>query len=171
MRIFYKLISNIANSLMNVVVPSSLSQQMNQIDSPFGKPNNEEFEEDLEKASNEGIVLLKNKDKTLPLIKDSKIAIFGRTYIDYFYVGNGSGGNVIPPFKLSPYQVFKDQDYLKVDQNIENYYLYQPIDSLHYCFYIRDLMNILTYLKNYDKDKFSDFLEKIKVYKFINQYL
>ena len=125
MRFFYKLISNIANSLMNVVVPSSLSQQMNQIDSPFLKPNDLEFEKDLEKASNEGIVLLKNKDGTLPLIKDSKIAIFGRTYIDYFYVGNGSGGNVIPPFKLSPYQVFKNQDYLKVDQNIENYYLYQ----------------------------------------------
>lgn len=51
----------------------------------------------------------------------------------------------------------------------KNYYLYQPIDSLHYCFYIKDLMNTLTYLKNYDKDKFSDFLEKSKVYKFINQ--
>lgn len=68
----------------------------------------------------------------------------------------------------------KDYKYFDVFLMIfegKNYYLYQPIDSLHYCFYIRDLMNILTYLKNYDKDKFSDFLEKIKVYKFINQYL
>ena len=125
MRIFYKLISKIANSMMNIVVPSSLSQQMNQIDSPFLKPNDLEFEKDLETGSNEGIVLLKNKDGTLPLIKDSKIAIFGRTYIDYFYVGNGSGGNVIPPFKLSPYEVFNNQDYLKIDQTVQNCYLYQ----------------------------------------------
>ena len=47
----------------------------------------------------EGIVLLKNENKTLPVCKDETVAVFGRTAVDYFTVGYGSGGDVIPPYK------------------------------------------------------------------------
>ena len=47
----------------------------------------------------EGIVLLKNENKTLPVCEDETVAVFGRTAVDYFTVGYGSGGDVIPPYK------------------------------------------------------------------------
>ena len=49
--------------------------------------------------ASEGIVLLKNENKTLPVCKDETVAVFGRTAVDYFTVGYGSGGDVIPPYK------------------------------------------------------------------------
>ncbi|MBQ6846075.1 MAG: glycoside hydrolase family 3 C-terminal domain-containing protein [Oscillospiraceae bacterium] len=42
-------------------------------------------------AAGEGIVLLKNEEKTLPLKKGSKVAIFGKAQIDYVKGGGGSG--------------------------------------------------------------------------------
>ncbi|MBQ7037295.1 MAG: glycoside hydrolase family 3 C-terminal domain-containing protein [Clostridia bacterium] len=42
-------------------------------------------------AAGEGIVLLKNNDKTLPLAKGTKVAIFGKAQIDYVKGGGGSG--------------------------------------------------------------------------------
>lgn len=43
------------------------------------------------KIAQEAIVLLKNKEKTLPLSEGMKIAFFGRAQIGTFYSGNGSG--------------------------------------------------------------------------------
>ena len=45
------------------------------------------------KASEESIVLLKNKNNTLPIQENETVSIFGRCQIDYFYVGYGSGGD------------------------------------------------------------------------------
>ena len=45
------------------------------------------------KAAAEGIVLLKNNN-ALPYKLDTKISVFGRCQLDYFYVGYGSGGDV-----------------------------------------------------------------------------
>lgn len=45
-------------------------------------------------ASAEGCVLLKNDDNILPLTKNDKISLFGRTQIDYNKSGTGSGGLV-----------------------------------------------------------------------------
>ena len=50
-------------------------------------------------AISEGSVLLKN-DGTLPL-KKQKFALFGRCQINTFFVGYGSGGDVIPPYQIS----------------------------------------------------------------------
>lgn len=49
------------------------------------------------KAAAEGIVLLKNNN-ALPYKLDTKISVFGRCQLDYFYVGYGSGGNVNAPY-------------------------------------------------------------------------
>lgn len=46
------------------------------------------------RAATEGIVLLENKDNTLPLQKGEKVAVYGRAQIDYYRSGTGSGGAV-----------------------------------------------------------------------------
>ena len=49
----------------------------------------------------EGIVLLKNENKTLPLQETDVVSVFGRCQNDWFYVGYGSGGDVHPPYQVS----------------------------------------------------------------------
>ena len=53
----------------------------------------------LRQCGGEGIVLLKNENKVLPL-DGRKVAVFGRCQLDWFYVGYGSGGDVHPPYKV-----------------------------------------------------------------------
>ena len=52
-------------------------------------------------AAAEGIVLLENKNKVLPLAKGAKLALFGRTQYDTVYCGTGSGGLVNVPYVVS----------------------------------------------------------------------
>ncbi|WP_408071499.1 glycoside hydrolase family 3 C-terminal domain-containing protein [Butyrivibrio sp. JL13D10] len=47
-------------------------------------------------AAKEGMVLLKNKKKTLPLERGKKIALFGKASIDYVKGGGGSGDVTVP---------------------------------------------------------------------------
>lgn len=47
----------------------------------------------------DGIVLLKNKDKTLPITGQTRVAVFGRSAVNYFTVGYGSGGDVVSPYR------------------------------------------------------------------------
>lgn len=49
------------------------------------------------KSAAEGIVLLKNNN-ALPYSLDTKISVFGRCQLNYFYVGYGSGGDVNAPY-------------------------------------------------------------------------
>ena len=49
----------------------------------------------------EGIVLLKNEDRVLPLQEGRSVSVFGRCQNDTFYVGYGSGGDVHPPYKTT----------------------------------------------------------------------
>ena len=49
------------------------------------------------KSAAEGIVLLKNNN-ALPYSLDTRISVFGRCQLDYFYVGYGSGGDVNAPY-------------------------------------------------------------------------
>ena len=49
------------------------------------------------RAAAEGIVLLKN-DGVLPIRENDRVSVFGRTAIDYFAVGYGSGGDVQYPY-------------------------------------------------------------------------
>lgn len=53
------------------------------------------------KASEESIVLLKNDNDILPIKESDTVAVFGRCQLDYFYVGYGSGGDVIAPYTVN----------------------------------------------------------------------
>lgn len=46
------------------------------------------------RAAADGCVLLKNEGNILPLGKENVISLFGRTQIDYYKSGTGSGGLV-----------------------------------------------------------------------------
>lgn len=52
------------------------------------------FAEKILENAQEGIVLLRNKDNTLPLKSEDKVSVFGRTQFDYYRSGTGSGGSV-----------------------------------------------------------------------------
>src|SRR5690554_4813913 len=49
----------------------------------------------------EGIILLKNDNSTLPINEKDKVAVFGRTALNYFGVGYGSGGDVRRPYLIN----------------------------------------------------------------------
>lgn len=65
----------------------------------------------LRQAAAESIVLLENEG-VLPLKAQSKLAVFGRSQIDYFYVGYGSGGEVNPPYLVNVIQGLEEKDLL-----------------------------------------------------------
>ncbi|MFC4322394.1 beta-glucosidase [Litchfieldia salsa] len=55
------------------------------------QPNLEEHAQVARKVASEGMVLLKNDEKTLPLDKNAKIGLFGNTQIETIKGGTGSG--------------------------------------------------------------------------------
>lgn len=63
---------------------------------PFGN-----MPELVRQAGAEGIVLLKNINNTLPYNENTRLAVFGRCQLDYFYVGYGSGGDVNAPYTVN----------------------------------------------------------------------
>lgn len=54
----------------------------------------EGFAEFSRKVAAEGAVLLRNENAALPLVSSDNVAIFGRTQINYYRSGTGSGGSV-----------------------------------------------------------------------------
>lgn len=58
-------------------------------------------------AASEGTVLLAN-DGALPLGREGLVAVFGRTQIDYFAVGYGSGGDVKAPYVWNLLDALRD---------------------------------------------------------------
>lgn len=59
------------------------------------------FEEKILKLSQEGIVLLKNINETLPLKTTDAVSVFGRMQQDYQKCGMGSGGSVHAPYSTN----------------------------------------------------------------------
>ena len=73
-------------------------------------------------AAAEGAVLLKN-DNVLPLKKGTTVSLFGRTYKDYFFVGYGSGGDVIRPYNIDVAQGIENCDKLNLNYTLHNIYM------------------------------------------------
>lgn len=64
-------------------------------DSPEALAAREQGGKIAEEIANEGIVLLKNDDKQLPL-KDKKVNVFGLAALELRYGGGGSGAGILP---------------------------------------------------------------------------
>lgn len=81
------------------------------------REQNEAMSAACRKAACEGIVLLKNEN-LLPLNKASSAAYFGRVQNDYFYVGYGSGGDVNPPYLVSPMAALRQRGDIVYDLDL-----------------------------------------------------
>ncbi|WP_297126100.1 glycoside hydrolase family 3 C-terminal domain-containing protein [uncultured Eubacterium sp.] len=72
-------------------------------------------------AAAEGAVLLKNNN-VLPLKEGTTVSLFGRTYKDYFFVGYGSGGDVIRPYNIDIAEGIENCDKLNLNYTLHNIY-------------------------------------------------
>ncbi|MCM3727219.1 glycoside hydrolase family 3 C-terminal domain-containing protein [Neobacillus cucumis] len=79
------------------------------------------------KAASEGMVLLKNKERALPINKNKKIALFGNTQIETIKGGNGSG-DVNAAYTVSIAEGLKEAGYQINQELLSKYKTY--IDSL-----------------------------------------
>jgi len=91
-------IALLGQRLVDLGVGNGLMQEENEA---FGEDTvTKEMAELARQCGAEGCVLLEN-DGTLPLKKDTGVAVFGRCQLDWFYVGYGSGGDVHPPYRVN----------------------------------------------------------------------
>ncbi len=76
----------------------------------------------IRKAAAEGAVLLKNDNDALPLDPSRRVAVFGRVQIDTFHCGNGSGGEVRAPYRISILEGLRDNPNIRVDEELAAFY-------------------------------------------------
>lgn len=75
----------------------------------------------LRRAASEGAVLLKN-DGVLPLSEGTTVSLFGRTYKDYFFVGYGSGGDVVRAYNIDLLEGMRNCRKLNVNESLAEIY-------------------------------------------------
>ena len=75
----------------------------------------EQFAKTARAAAAEGCVLLRNENRALPLEKDCRVAVFGRTQMNDFKSGLGSGGLVNARYVVGVYQGLKESGLVQVD--------------------------------------------------------
>jgi len=78
-------------------------------------------------AANEGMVLLKNSKNTLPLNREKRIALFGKT--SYRYIAGGTGSGEVNYQYASTFNESFKRNGFKVDNQLEKIYT-QFIDSI-----------------------------------------
>lgn len=89
--------SKTARFVLSHIHHTGLEQELNRADIT-GKLVVPEIAQKARALAADGIVLLKNENGTLPIRKEDTVAVFGRSAVNYFTVGYGSGGDVIPPY-------------------------------------------------------------------------
>ncbi len=82
------------------------------------------------RAAADGMVLLKNENKTLPLKKGEKVALFGKATIEYIKGGGGSG-DVNTPYIRNIYDGFEEKDVQIYMPLIEFYKEYVKRESVN----------------------------------------
>ena len=85
------------------------------------------------RAATEGMVLLKNDNKTLPLSKETKVALFGKATIEYIKGGGGSGDVYVPYIR----NVFEG-----VEEKISSQNIYMPLIDFYKDYVKRESVNI-----------------------------
>ncbi len=108
------LISKIVNAF------SPTAQKTGEKDDKMGVTSKKMRESALAMAQ-EGIVLVKN-DGVLPVKKEDNVAVFGRTQINWFCVGYGSGGDVKAPYKITFADALKSQSEMKINEDVMSAY-------------------------------------------------
>ncbi|NLK47018.1 MAG: beta-glucosidase [Treponema sp.] len=73
-------------------------------------------------VSTEGIVLLENRNETLPYKQGTKLAVFGRIQSHYYKSGTGSGGMVAVDKVINIVDALKESGSVKINEELENIY-------------------------------------------------
>ncbi|MCL2188882.1 MAG: glycoside hydrolase family 3 C-terminal domain-containing protein [Defluviitaleaceae bacterium] len=100
-----------------------LSQELKDIYGAQGQGSREvapAYQSLIRRAAGEGIVMLKN-DGALPL-STNVVSVFGRIQVDYFYVGNGSGGDVKSPYFVNLMQGLENNGRISLNRKLAEIY-------------------------------------------------
>lgn len=73
-------------------------------------------------AACEGMVLLRNRDKILPLKSGEMVSVFGRCQINSYRSGTGSGGAVNVPYAVSILDGLRDNEKISVNEELAAVY-------------------------------------------------
>lgn len=82
----------------------------------------DEYKVTARQAAAEGCVLLKNENSALPLLKNNKIAVFGRMAFHYYKSGLGSGGLVNTSYVTGILDALKKEKDLYINQKVIDVY-------------------------------------------------
>ena len=85
----------------------------------------EGFAEFSRKVAAEGAVLLRNEAQVLPITHQDKISIFGRTQINYYRSGTGSGGSVNVPYTTNILEGFRRDEVAHINEELTHIYRYE----------------------------------------------
>ncbi|MDD6146399.1 MAG: glycoside hydrolase family 3 C-terminal domain-containing protein [Oscillospiraceae bacterium] len=75
----------------------------------------------LRAVAADGAVLLKN-DGTLPLKRGSRVSVFGRVQMDWFFTGYGSGGDVNKPYSVNLVEGIRNCGDLSLNEDLAKIY-------------------------------------------------
>ncbi|MNX08818.1 Thermostable beta-glucosidase B [compost metagenome] len=82
----------------------------------------EGFAEFSRKTAAEGAVLLKNDDQVLPIQESESVSIFGRTQVNYYRSGTGSGGSVNVPYTTNLLDGLRSNKKITVNEKLAAVY-------------------------------------------------
>lgn len=82
----------------------------------------EGFAEFSRKAAAEGAVLLKNDGQVLPIVNGERISVFGRTQVNYYRSGTGSGGSVNVAYTTNLLQGLRNKKDIQVNEHLASVY-------------------------------------------------
>lgn len=74
------------------------------------------------KVAAEGAVLLKNEEQILPILEGECVSVFGRTQINYYRSGTGSGGSVNVEYTTSLLGGLRSKSTIKVNEDLASVY-------------------------------------------------
>ncbi len=91
------------------------------------------FKKVARRAAAEGIVLIKNDNNALPLKRGAKVAVFGRSQMNYYKSGTGSGGLVNVDYVVGIYEALEASGKFKINKTVreayEEYVKKNPFDT------------------------------------------
>ncbi|MDL4841903.1 glycoside hydrolase family 3 C-terminal domain-containing protein [Aquibacillus rhizosphaerae] len=76
------------------------------------------FAEFSRKVAADGAVLLKNEEQVLPIKQGETVSIFGRTQLDYYRSGTGSGGSVNVTYTTNLLEALQSKKQTKVNEDL-----------------------------------------------------
>ncbi|MFD1175405.1 glycoside hydrolase family 3 C-terminal domain-containing protein [Paenibacillus puldeungensis] len=80
------------------------------------------FAELSRKVASEGAVLLKNEGQALPLQSGETVSVFGRTQVNYYRSGTGSGGSVHVPYTTNLLDGLRAKKNISVNEELAGVY-------------------------------------------------